>query len=317
MSNQSISFTHIILFLGAMSILIAACKESHDLPSLPLDVEAISLLGDTLRIPELPADTEREFRDSLDAAMERYRMDPEDPDAIIGMGLRLANLGYYRDAVRTFTEGTFKHPEDARFYRHRGHRYLTLRLFDAAVDDLEMAASLLRGTPVEMEPDGLPDVTGEPEGTLQTKVWYHLGLAHYLNGDFRDASESFRNSLDASENDDMKVAVLYWYYMAERRTGNDEYAGSLLNLVEPGMEILENDKYHQLLLVFDGQFDADKLLETAADALEDTIIGYGIGNWHYINGRAGRASEIWNHVVQGDNWAASGFIAAEAELARI
>ncbi len=306
----------LFLFGAALFLLTAACGSDHDLPPLARGAEAISLLGDTLKAPDLPDEVRDEYRENLEAAMNDYKLDPENADAIIWLGRRLAYLGNYREAVRTFTEGIFKHPEDARFYRHRGHRYITLRMFDKAIDDFESAVRLMRNHPDIVEPDGLPNKRNEPRSTLHTNVWYHLGLAHYLNGNFRSAAESFRHCLEASSNDDMKVAAIYWYYMAERRTGNDERAGRLLEVVEPEMDVIENEVYHVLLLVFNGIFDANKLSETSGDALLEATLGYGIGNWHYINGRTGRAFQIWQEILETGNWPTFGYIAAEAELAR-
>jgi hypothetical protein len=41
-----------------------------------------------------------------------------------------------------------------------------------------------------------------------------------------------------------------------------------------------------------------------------------VGNWHFYNDDVERALEVFRAVVDGDAWAAFGFIAAEAELAR-
>lgn len=315
--SQSCYQLRTVLFCAILLIWFIACEgyENHDLPALPSGVEAVSLLGDTLRTPELPDGLRDEYEANLESALSDYRTDPENADAIIWLGRRLAYSGNYRDAVRTFTEGIYKHPEDPRFYRHRGHRYITLRIFDNAITDLESAANLIRGQPDSVEPDGLPNELNEPGSTLHTNIWYHLGLARYLAGDFTAAAESFGFCLEASPNDDMRVAAVYWYYMAERRAGEDEKAGRLLQDVELEMNVIENDAYHQLLLVFKGIFDADKLIEAADDALQNATVGYGIGNWHYINGRTDRAIQIWEEVLQTGNWPAFGYIAAEVELA--
>lgn len=305
----------VILFL-LLSVVSCRGFEDQVLPSLPADVEAISLLGDTLRIPDLPDDIHREYSENLELALRDYRLDPEDAEAIIRVGRRLAYLGNYRDAVRTYSEGIYKHPDDARFYRHRGHRYITLRLFDKAIEDLETAVSLMRNQPDVVEPDGLPNERNETRSTLHTNVWYHLGLARYLKGDFEAAIVAFSECLNVSANDDMRVAALYWYYMAERRNGNDEIAGTLLESIHTAMDIIENEAYHQLLLVFKGLFDANRLMEATQDALQNATVGYGIGNWHYINGRTGRAIRIWEDILETGNWPAFGFIAAEAELVR-
>lgn len=45
-------------------------------------------------------------------------------------------------------------------------------------------------------------------------------------------------------------------------------------------------------------------------------IGYGIGNWHFMNGRKKRAESIWRQVYESESWASFGYIASESELAR-
>jgi hypothetical protein len=42
-----------------------------------------------------------------------------------------------------------------------------------------------------------------------------------------------------------------------------------------------------------------------------------VGNWHFYNGRAAEAEAIFRQIVAGGQWGAFGFIAAEAELARM
>jgi hypothetical protein len=52
-------------------------------------------------------------------------------------------------------EGIEKHPEDARIYRHRGHRHITLRMLDEAIADFEHASQLIEGEEDQIEPDGI------------------------------------------------------------------------------------------------------------------------------------------------------------------
>ena len=116
---------------------------------------------------------------------------PNAADSIIWLGRRMAYLGRYKDAVRVFSSGSVLFRNDARFFRHRGHRYLTLRCFDDAIRDFERAAELIKGKPDEVEPDGLPNAKNIPTSTLQSNIWYHLGLAYYLKGDFVKALNTF------------------------------------------------------------------------------------------------------------------------------
>jgi len=306
---------YICLILGLLLAAIG-CNEVIDLPDVPHGAQTYSLLGDTLYTPELGAETEEEYRANLRTAIQDYRSDPEDPDNLIWLGRRTAYLGQYREAVEIFTEGVFKHSEDPRMYRHRGHRYLTLRNFGRAIEDFESAELLMRNMDDEIEPDGLPNELNQPTSTLKSNVWYHLGLAHYVQQNFDDAIDAYEKALGLGLTDDMRIATLYWYYMALKRNGNDEKAGRVIKDITPDIEIIENEAYLNLLLVFNGKFEPRHLMEASDDALENATLGYGIGNWHYINGRQERAFEIWQNIYDERNWPAFGFIAAEAELAR-
>ena len=314
--NKEFHFSNIFISLMATALLVSACSESHDLPPAPSGVQAYSLLGDTLFTPQISSETFDLYNEQLLEAILEYRVDPEDPEVLIWLGRRTAYLGEYREAVRIFTEAIYKHPEDPRMYRHRGHRYLTLRLFDMALSDFRNAESLMRNMPDQVEPDGLPNPQDIPTSTLKSNVWYHMGLAYYVKGEFNEAREAYEKALELDLTDDMKVAVLYWYYMTLKREGKDEQAGRAIADINEEIELLENEVYLNLLLVFNGIFDADRLVEHTDDALRDATLGYGLGNWHYINGREERAYEIWQNIYDNGEWPAFGFIAAEAELAR-
>ncbi len=304
------------LLLAAL-LAIGCSMESDKGTATEQDYQAISVLGDTLYAPEIDPETEAQFKSNLQSAKAQYEANPNDADAIIWYGRRTAYLGNYRKAVDIFSEGVEKHPNDARMYRHRGHRYITLREFDKAIEDLEKAADLIAGTEDMIEPDGLPNTRNMPRSTLHTNIWYHLGLARYLTGDFGTAADAYRNCMEASTNDDMMVATSYWLYMTLKRAGNDGMAGEVLEPIRQDMDLLENESYLKLLLVFKGDFDEKSLLDNTATPLDNATVGYGIGNWHYVNGRNARAEEIFREVYQGTNWAAFGYIAAEVDLAKL
>ena len=132
--------------------------------------------------PPVSAEAKRDMEAKLKEARVRYEANPHDPEAIIWLGRRLGYLGRFREAVQVFSDGVYEFPADPRFYRHRGHRYITLRRFDLAIQDLEKAAELIKGKADEVEPDGQPNARNIPTSTLQFNIWYHLGLAHYLKG---------------------------------------------------------------------------------------------------------------------------------------
>jgi tetratricopeptide (TPR) repeat protein len=286
-------------------------------PAPAADVEATSLLGVPLvRITDFPNRDELEA--NLAAAEAELAANPDSPDALIWVGRRLAYLWRYREALDTFSRGIERFPDDPRFYRHRGHRHITLRNFDAAVADFEKAASLFAGQPDEVEPDGQPNRLNQPRSTLQFNVWYHLGLAYYLKGDFRNARRAYEECMKVSKNDDILVATADWYWMTLMRLGDKAEADKVLELIRPEMDIIENTSYHRRLLMYKGLETPEALLDTTtADDLTIATQGYGVGNWYYVNGDTAKAREIFERVVAGRSWSAFGFIAAEADLARM
>lgn len=305
--------TLLLIFL----VTVSACQqEPDDLPEVSEGAETYSLLGHTLDRQELDQNTYDVYREKYEEAFADYREDAYDAENLIWLGRRTAYLGQYREAVNIFSEAVNKHPEDPRMYRHRGHRYLTLRMFDQAADDFEKAAELMADMDDQIEPDGLPNELNQPTSTLKSNVFYHHGLVEYLREDYEAAIDLYEQALDLDLTNDMRIATLYWYYMALKRNGNDELAGDAIEDVNPDIEIIENEAYLNLLLVFKGVFDSNRFIESGDDPLQNVTIGYGIGNWHYINGRQDRAYVIWQDIYDEGNWPAFGYIAAEAELAR-
>jgi Flp pilus assembly protein TadD len=255
--------------------------------------EAVSLLGTKLFAQAV------DEKNEIGAAAEKLAADPKNIDLMIALGAAQAKFWHYRDAIETYSRAIAIAPSDARLYRHRGHRYISTRQFAKAVTDLNRATTL---------------------NDHDYDIWYHLGLAHYLRGDFGQAEESYRRCLQAAEksgNDDSIVAVSDWLYMTYRRSRRDEDAKRVLARITPEMKVKENKSYFDRLLFYKGLKKESELVnvEKATD-LEIATIGYGVGNWHLYNGDRARAEEYFRRIVAGKYWPAFGFIGAEAELAR-
>lgn len=247
-------------------------------------------------------------------------------DTLIWLGRRSAYLGEYKAAIKIFTEGIAKYPKDARMYRHRGHRYITIRCFDDAIKDLKQAVELIekpRSRPDEIEPDGLPNARNIPTSTLNTNIWYHLGLAQYLTGDFNGSTGSFMrcyNLASVPNRPDMRVAAAHWVYMGARRNGWHKSPQDLLDReIKDGLDIIENHDYYTLIKLYRGKLNAEDLLRQIsgeANTLGNASLGYGLGNWYFYNGDHKKAMTIFRQITAGNQWASFGFIAAEAELRR-
>lgn len=280
--------------------------------------EATSLLGRPLYAPALAADAKAASDARLAAARDEFVKAPDSADTILWLGRQLAVAGRVREAIEVFTRGVEKFPNDARFYRHRGHRYITARQLDKAVADLAKAGQLIAGKPDQPEP-----TTADPKvmssETLNFATWYHLGLAHYLRGDFEKALDAYRKCLaSAKGNDDQTVAITDWLYMTLRRLGRADEAARVLEAVTPGMKVKDDQTYYDRLFMYKGLHAPEDLLRAGGDPTTAATLAYGVANWYLYNGRKDEAKALFEQIVNsGGNWMPFGFIAAEAELARM
>lgn len=305
--------------VALVAVLMACSADSSLVRERPLPgAEAVSLLGDSLRAPALDPGVRATRESLLTVADLAYRRGADSPDALIWVGRRLAYLGRYREAIEVYTRGIDRFPDDPRLYRHRGHRFISVRSLDAALSDLLIATQLAAGTPDQVEPDGLPNDRGIPTSTLHSNIWYHLGLVHYLRGDFERAASAYRECLRYAANPDMLVATSHWLYMTLRRLGRDAEAKQVLLPIVADLDIIENQSYHRLLMMYKGVTQVEALADSirTTDGLTSATVAYGIGNWHLYEGRPERATEIFRRIVDGPEWPAFGYLAAEAELAR-
>ena len=263
--------------------------------------------------PVLSAETKKVYDLKLAKAFEEYSRKKEDADSTIWLGRRTAYLGNYKDAIRIFGKGLVRFPNDARLWRHRGHRFITRRCFDEAIRNLERAAQLIKDKPDEVEPDGIPNAKNTPVSTLQTNIWYHLGLAYYLKGDNANASRAYKEGLKIAKNADMRTAFVYWQYMTLRNLGEDAEAKKLLETIPENTAVIENGDYLKLIEMFKGKTKPEILL---SPNFNNSAIGYGVGNFYLMNGEKEKALAVFKKITEGDQWSSFGFIAAEAEINR-
>lgn len=223
-----------LIALLTIVILISACNNTSsksDQSSISIDtLQGKSLFGDALISKQIDPVKDSSRISKFLEAKSKYIQNPDDPEAIVWYGRRMAYLGDFLSAIDIFTEGINKFPKDARFYRHRGHRYISIREYDKAIVDFEKAANLIKGKEDVIEPDGMPNVRNTPVSSLNTNIWYHLGLAYYLKGEMQPAEDAFQKSLSASTNPDMIAASGNWYY----------YNGDTVRAKEIFTQIMEN-----------------------------------------------------------------------------
>lgn len=274
--------------------------------------EAISLLGDTLRSISASNEMIRKY----EAKKKALEVDPS-LDNTIWVGRFKAYQGKYREAIQHYTDALEKFPNESRLLRHRGHRYISVREFEKAIDDLSKAAHLIKGKENMVEEDGLPNAQNIPVSSMHGNIYYHLGLAYYLNRDMPKALENFKKCLETSPNPDNVVSATHWIYMIQRRMGRTTAGDSYLAKITPEMTVIENTAYHRACLFYKSELTVEELYQPdSKDNPSNSAIEYAVGNWYFYNGNAEQANLIFEDIVSGDDWASFGYIAAETDLAR-
>ncbi len=309
------------LILLPVVLLLFQCNSSnstnYQLKEKALPV--LSLAGKEL-LPPAESPASKTKKDSLlQIALAAYNDDSKNLDNIIWLGRRTAYLWLYHEAIDLFTEGLITHPKSPELYRHRGHRYISIRQFDKAIADFEMAAKLARDRSLEIEPDGLPNKLNQPLSNLHFNIYYHLGLAYYLKGDFEKAEAAYSKCMSWSDNPDLKVATADWWYMTLNKMSLPSMGDSLLAIIPTDWEMIENDGYYNRIKMYKGLLQPKDLLDFSETTLDNQLNlvtqGYGVGNWHLSKGDTVTAFEIFHKILETDYWSAFGYIAAEAEVA--
>ena len=250
----------------------------------------------------------------LKSARKAHIASPDDPGLLIWWGRRMAYTGNFLGAIDIFTQGIEKYPNDPRFYRHRGHRYISVREFKKASDTLEVAAKLISGTRNEIEPDGLPNAMGIPISSLHGNTWYHLGLAYYLQHDWSNALRAYTHGFNAARNPDNQVSTTHWRYMILRRMGRHAEANAVLENISSEMAVIENTNYYNLCLFYKGNITLEELTKNLGDNPGGAAIAYGVANWHYVEGDTAEAKKQLEALTTNNSWASFGYIAAESDL---
>ncbi len=255
-------------------------------------------------------------QNKLAEAEADYNTDPDNEENIIWYGRRLAYLGRYQEAVNIYSEGLVKFPSSYKLYRHRGHRMITLRQFDQAIDDLQNAAFYALDIPGnEIEPDGIPNALNKPLSNTQWNIYYHLGLAYYMKGNYDKAISSFKKCLDFSNNNDLDVKTTNWLYVTYRKIGNTDAADALVSIIPSRMRLTETKIYHDLIMLYRGFETPDMLIRrNTRDNKLNADVGYGIGNWYLLEGQVESAQNIFNRIIEGSQRDAFGYIATEVEM---
>jgi tetratricopeptide (TPR) repeat protein len=278
-----------LLYVAAFAAAVAAAQPRLEVTS-PLGTKFYSLPDSKGAVAE---------------AEKALAADPKNPDLLLKLAQAQISVWQDREAVATLTRALEVKPDDAGLLIERGHRELPLREYARA------AADLNRGSQLDAN---------------RMDAWYHLGLAHYFQGEFAAAADAFRQAVAHAPNSDEVINSTNWVYAASRRAGKTAEATRALESVPATMtnQAPHTEHYLNLVRLFQGAKTEDAILppEPPAGNTDDEIelrfdtVAYGIGNRRLFTGDAAKAQEYFHRVLKGHVWITWGFIGSEVEVAR-
>ena len=239
----------------------------------------------------------REYQSQADTgpiarAEQALAADPRNVDRIIQLGIAQSGARRFREAIETFTRGLAIAPDNAMLYRWRGHRHVSVRDFDRALEDLT------RGFRLDSANYG---------------ILYHLGVVRYAMGDFAGAADAFRRAQPRAPDAGELAGATDWLWMSLSRAGRGAEARAML--ARRPDSLLTTNAYAQRLRLYRGEV-APEAVMTAADTADVQVatLSYGIGNWYLIRGDTARARSWFERSVASGGWPGFGFIMSELEL---
>lgn len=221
--------------------------------------------------------------------------DPRNVTLIIQLGLAQSGARQYREAIQTFTRGLALAPDNALLYRWRGHRYLSVRELDHAMDDLTRGLAL--------------------DSTMYG-ILYHLGIVRFARDDFEGAADAFARAQPRAPDAGELAGSTDWLWMSLARAGRVAQANAMLARRPDSLPV--DNAYTRRLRLYRGEIAPEAVI-TSADTEDIAIatLSYGLGNWYLVRGDTTQARSWFARSIASGGWPAFGFIMSEVELRRL
>jgi tetratricopeptide (TPR) repeat protein len=214
---------------------------------------------------------------------------------IIDLGVAQSGARQFREAIATFTRGIVIAPNDPALYRWRGHRYLSVREFDLAMDDLSHGARL--------------------DSTIYG-IWYHMGIVRFAKGDFAGAADAFKRAQPRAPDGSELAGATDWLWMSLSRAGRGTEAKAMLGRRPDSLPA--TNAYAARLKLYRDEIGPDAVFTPADTAdVQVATLSFGIGNWYLVRGDTAKAKSWFERSIKSGGWPGFGFIISEVELRRL
>jgi Flp pilus assembly protein TadD len=221
--------------------------------------------------------------------------EPRSLQRFIGLGVAQAGARQMQEAVQTFTRALATAPNEPMLYRWRGHRNLSVRQFDRSMADLTRGYGL---------------------DSTNYGILYHLGVLRFVRGDFNAAADAFARAQPRAPDPGELAGSTDWLWMSLQRAGRAREAEAMLARRPDSLPTTA--AYAKRLRLYRGEITPEALFAPSDTGDVDiATLSFGLGNWYLIRGDTARARTQFERSIRSGGWPAFGFIASEAELARL
>lgn len=242
------------------------------------EVKHASLESQLGNAPCLCEDTEEMF----------WLIESDDYESQVKLGNLLSGQYRFHEAIDAYRSAEKIRADDPMLYIRLGGAYLTLRHFDEAKKAYDKSLSL---------------------GGNDKSVAYPMGVWHYLQGNYREASDCFAKVLPCG--DERGIAILYWNALCCMR-GN--LPDKLLATYRDDMRVGHHTAYQSAVQVFLGRITAEEALLQAGQDKNDlnaVVAMYGIGVYFEHCGNRTEAKEVMKSLLRRESvWPCISYLAA-------
>lgn len=275
------------------------------------------------------------------------------PERYVLAARLVSYLGDRAQALVILTDGLAEHPGDLRLLHQRGTMRLITRSLTQARDDFEAAvrhdgddaSDTYREQVVGdvlalvLEPH-TPDLGSASarsvdaggqvpaaHGSVRTGAWLHLGVTHYLLGDYAAAAQALDQARQLARAPHQKLAAVDWLYLSLYRSGQREAAQAVVDDLDWDAERLGGAAsttarsleqcYVQRLRLYRGEARPEELLRaTSNEGIDVATLGYGVGVWYQCRGYTDAAARTFERILEVGDPTTMGYLAAETERNR-
>jgi hypothetical protein len=155
-------------------------------------------------------------------------------------------------------------------------------------------------------------------GPTNYGILFHLGVLDFVEGDFNGQPACSPGAAARTFDGGELAGSTDWLWMSLARVGRSVEARAMLARRPDTLPAPPGYAYVSRLKLYRGELTPETLISASDTAdVQVATLNFGLGNWHLVRGDTVRAKAAFERAVRSGGWPGFGFIAAEAELARL